>query len=79
MLAAVLREEHLPTPLHREIGWFQEEIRICEAAIREAERIPPREASHAAALAKLHATLASHRNSLAELEKQLDADPAPPR
>jgi hypothetical protein len=61
----------VPTPLHSEIRWFQEEIRLCEELIREVERDPSFGKFRARTLARLRATLASHRESLADLERQL--------
>ena len=60
--------------LRDDIFWFKTEIAVCEKAIREVESRRSYASSRNAVLARIRATLDSHRESLADLEKQL----APP-
>ena len=62
----------VPSKLRDDILWFKTEIAVCEKAIREVESSI---SSRHAVLARIRATLDSHRESLADLEKQL-ATPA---
>jgi hypothetical protein len=57
--------------LREDICWFRTEIAVCEQAIREVESRRSLASSRNAVLARMRATLDSHRQSLADLEKQL--------
>ena len=57
--------------LREDIVWFRTEIAVCEKAIREVESGRSNASSRNAVLARIRATLDSHRESLADLEKQL--------
>jgi hypothetical protein len=59
------------TKLREDILWFKTEIAVCEQAIREVESSGSQASSSNAVLARIRATLDSHRESLADLEKQL--------
>ena len=61
--------------LREDILWFKTEIAVCEKAIREVESRRFHASSRNTVLARIRATLDSHRESLADLEKQL-ATPA---
>jgi hypothetical protein len=61
------------TKLREDILWFKTEIAVCEKAIREVETGRSQASSRTAVLARIRATLDSHRESLADLEKQLTA------
>jgi hypothetical protein len=61
--------------LYEDVLWFRTEIAVCEKAIREVELGPFHGSSRNTVLAGIRATLDSHRESLADLEKQL-ATPA---
>jgi Zn-finger domain-containing protein len=61
--------------LREDVLWFKTEIAVCEKAIREVESGRFYASSRNAVLSRIRATLDSHRESLADLEKQL-ATPA---
>jgi hypothetical protein len=61
--------------LREDVLWFKTEIAFCEEAIREVESGRFYGSSRNKALSRIHATLESHRESLADLERQL-ATPA---
>lgn len=59
--------------LCQDIFWFRTEIAVCEEAIREVESDAFYGPSKDRVLARMRATLDSHRESLADLEEQLVA------
>lgn len=65
------RELNVPTALHKEIRWFKQEIEVCEQVIAEVESDANFGPSKRSTLANLRATLAVHREKLAELETRM--------
>jgi len=60
----------VPTPLHKEVRWLQQEIALCKQVISETEAYPPG-AEKDDLLKRLRETLAVHESSLAQLEKKI--------
>lgn len=60
----------MPTPLHKEVLWLQQEIALCRQFIAETEAYKPGPEKDSL-LNKLHDTLSVHESSLADLEKKI--------
>lgn len=61
----------MPDRLQAEIRWFEQEIDICQSAIRELQESDGNGPGKDEALARLLVTLQSHQQSLAELRSRL--------